>query len=80
MGAMVRLGQHALKPENTSTYIGLIFGSVLIKEKRSFDRLMDSYIQFINDNRLPRKVKPGILAFVIEFEVRVQNNGTINSK
>ncbi|CAL8084689.1 unnamed protein product [Orchesella dallaii] len=68
MGAMVRLGNHALKAENTSTYIGMIFGSVLVQEKRSFDRLMNSYVQAINDSRLPRKAKPGILAFVTDFE------------
>ena len=71
MGAMVRLGSHALKPENTSTYIGMVFGTVLVQEKRSFDRLMNSYIQIINDNRLPRKAKPGILAFVTDFEVKL---------
>lgn len=68
LGAMVRLGSHALKAENTSTYIGMIFGSVLVQEKRSFDRLMNSYVQAINDSRLPRKAKPGILAFVTDFE------------
>lgn len=68
MGAMVRLGSHALKAENTSTYIGMIFGTVLVQEKRSFDRLMNSYVQAINDSRLPRKAKPGILAFVTDFE------------
>lgn len=68
MGAMVRLGNHALKAENTSTYIGMIFGTVLVQEKRSFDRLMNSYVQAINDSRLPRKAKPGILAFVTDFE------------
>lgn len=69
MGAMVRLGNHALKSENTSTYIGMIYGSVLVQEKRSFDRLMNSYVQAINDSRLPRKTKPGILPFITEFEV-----------
>lgn len=69
MGAMVRLGNHALKAENTSTFIGMIFGSVLVQEKRNFDRLMNSYVQVINDSRLPRKAKSGILVFVTDFEV-----------
>jgi len=72
MGAMVRLGFHALKPENTSSFIGMVYGSVLVQEKRSFDRLMNSYVQAINDSRLPRKVKPGILAFVTDFEVHIK--------
>ncbi len=65
----MRLGHHALKPENTSCYIGVIFGTVLIQEKRSFDRLMNTYVQAIGETRLHRKAKPGILAFVSEFEV-----------
>lgn len=69
MGAMVRLGHHTLKPENSTTFIGIIFGSVLIQEKRSFDRLMNSYVHVIDDSRLPRKSKAGILAFVTDFEV-----------
>lgn len=69
MGAMVRLGSHALKVENTSTFIGMVYGSVLVQEKRTFDRLMNSYVQAINDSRLPRKSKPGILAFITDFEV-----------
>jgi len=69
MGAMVRLGHHALKPENTSCYIGVIFGTVLIQEKRSFDRLMNTYVQAIGETRPHRKAKLGILAFVAEFEV-----------
>lgn len=32
MGAMVRLGFHALKPENTSSFIGMVYGSVLVQE------------------------------------------------
>jgi hypothetical protein len=69
MGAMVRLGSHALKSENTLTFIGMIYGTILVQEKRSFDRLMNSYVQAINDSRLPRKIKPGILPFISEFEV-----------
>jgi len=69
MGAMVKLGHHALRPENMSCYISVVFGTLLIQEKRSFDRLMSSYVQAIGETRTSKKSKPEILTFVIEFEV-----------
>lgn len=69
MYALVRLSQHVMSAQDTGSFLSMTFGSVLVQVKRSYDRYMQAQYKSIQDAKVNRKSKCGILPFVANFEV-----------
>lgn len=68
MYALVRLSQHVMSAQDTGSFLSMTFGSVLVQVKRSYDRYMQAQYKSIQDAKVNRKSKCGILPFVANFE------------
>ncbi|RZF37975.1 hypothetical protein LSTR_LSTR005475 [Laodelphax striatellus] len=68
MHALVRLSQHVMSAQDAGSFLSKTFGSVLVQVKRSYDRYMQAQLKSIQDIRVNKKSKCGILPFVANFE------------
>uniref|UniRef100_A0A1B6CD43 Exocyst complex component Sec3 PIP2-binding N-terminal domain-containing protein n=1 Tax=Clastoptera arizonana TaxID=38151 RepID=A0A1B6CD43_9HEMI len=77
MYALVRLSQHVMSAQDTGSFLSMTFGSILVQVKRSYDRYMQTQCKSIEDTKVNRKSKCGILPFVANFEEFAQTAETI---
>ncbi|XP_035207311.1 exocyst complex component 1-like [Stegodyphus dumicola] len=68
MYVLVRLSQHVMSAQDTGSYLSMTFANVLVQAKRNFDKFMQSQIRSIEEAKVSKKSKCGILPFVSNFE------------
>ncbi|XP_033743453.1 exocyst complex component 1-like isoform X1 [Pecten maximus] len=68
MYMLVRMSQHVNKAQNTGSFLSVTFASCLVKIKRNFDRFIQNQIRAIQECRVAKKTKCGIISFVHTFE------------
>lgn len=69
MAVLVRLGRHVMSANDTGSFLSMTYGSALVHVKRNYDKLMHAHLKSIQDVRIVKKSKCGILPFVANFEV-----------
>lgn len=69
MAVLVRLGRHVMSANDTGSFLSMTYGSALVHVKRNYDKLMHAHLKSIQDVRIAKKSKCGILPFVANFEV-----------
>jgi hypothetical protein len=70
MYVLVRLSQHVMSAQDTGSFLSMSFASALVQVKRNFDRFMQAQLKSIEDTKVNRKSKCGLLPYVANFEVR----------
>ncbi|KAK7871620.1 hypothetical protein R5R35_001807 [Gryllus longicercus] len=68
MYVLVRLSQHVLSAEDTGSFLSKTYGLALVKVKRIFDNFMKAQLKSIEEAKVNRKSKCGILSYVENFE------------
>jgi hypothetical protein len=68
MYLMVRLTQHVLSTQDTGSFLAKTYGNILIHVKRNFDYFMSSQLKAIEEAKVPKKPKCGVLPFIRRFE------------
>ncbi|XP_054712659.1 LOW QUALITY PROTEIN: exocyst complex component 1-like [Uloborus diversus] len=68
MYVLVRLSQHVMSAQDTGSYLSMTFASVLVQAKRNFDKFMKTQIKSIEEVKVSKKYKCGILPFIANFE------------
>ncbi|KAG8178072.1 hypothetical protein JTE90_007057 [Oedothorax gibbosus] len=68
MYVLVRMSQHVMSAQDTGSFLSMTFASVLVQAKRNFDKFMQSQIRSIEDAKVSKKSRCGILPFVANFE------------
>ncbi|KAK3099143.1 hypothetical protein FSP39_000104 [Pinctada imbricata] len=68
MYMLVRMSQHVNNAQDTGSFLSVIFGSCLIKVKRNFDKFISNQIQWIQEYKVSKKSRCGIIGFVHSFE------------
>lgn len=68
MNVYVRLSQHVMSAQDTGSFLSMSFASVLVQVKRSFDDFMKAQKLSIENTKVNRKSKCGILPYVFNFE------------
>ncbi|KAJ4437527.1 GTP-Rho binding exocyst subunit [Periplaneta americana] len=68
MYVLVRLSQHVMSAQDTGSFLSMSFASALVQVKRNFDRFMQAQLKSIEETKVNRKSKCGILSFVANFE------------
>lgn len=69
MYALVRLSQHVMSAQDTGSFLSMSFGKVLVQVKRNYDRYMQAQLRSVQEAKVNKKSKCGILPFVANFEV-----------
>ncbi|GAB6029107.1 GTP-Rho binding exocyst subunit [Chamberlinius hualienensis] len=77
MYLLVRLSQHVMSTQDTGSFISMTFANCLVQVKRNFDKFMAAQIKSIEDAKVSKKSKCGILPFVLNFEEFAQQAGAI---
>jgi len=70
MYVLVRLSQHVMSAQDTGSFLSMSFASALVQVKRNFDRFMQAQLKSIEETKVNRKSKCGLLPYVANFEVR----------
>ncbi|XP_041461767.1 exocyst complex component 1-like isoform X1 [Lytechinus variegatus] len=68
---LVRISPHVMSSETqakSASYFSIIMANCLVEVKRNFDKYMDHLIRSVEETRISKKSKCGILPFVKEFE------------
>ncbi|ELT89930.1 hypothetical protein CAPTEDRAFT_229168 [Capitella teleta] len=65
---LVRMGNHVINAEDTGSFLSKTFGTCLVQIKRNFDKFIQTQIGSIQESRLSKKSKVGIIPFVHSFE------------
>lgn len=68
MYMLVRMSQHVNNAQDTGSFLSLMFASCLVKIKRNFDKFIANQIKAIQDFKVSKKSRCGIIAFVHNFE------------
>ncbi|XP_074649870.1 exocyst complex component 1-like [Tubulanus polymorphus] len=68
MYMLVRMNQHVSNTQDAGSFLSMIFGSSLIHIKRNFDKFIAMQIQIIEDTKVSKKTRCGVLSFVKNFE------------
>lgn len=71
MAVLVRLGRHVMSANDTGSFLSMTYGSALVHVKRNYDKLMHAHLKSIQDVKVAKKTKCGILPFVANFEVNI---------
>lgn len=69
MAVLVRLGRHVMSANDTGSFLSMTYGSALVHVKRNYDKLMHAHLKSVQDVKVAKKIKCGILPFVANFEV-----------
>lgn len=69
MAVLVRLSRHVMSANDTGSFLSMTYGSALVHVKRNYDKLMHAHLKSIQDVKVAKKTKCGILPFVANFEV-----------
>ncbi|XP_015789964.1 exocyst complex component 1 [Tetranychus urticae] len=68
MYLLARLTQHVLSTQDTGSFLAKTYGTILIQVKRNFDKFMQAQKSAIEDAKVPKKAKCGVLTFIRGFE------------
>nr|XP_022323455.1 exocyst complex component 1-like isoform X4 [Crassostrea virginica] len=68
MYMLVRMSQHVNNAQDAGSFLSLMFASCLVKIKRNFDKFISNQIRAIQDFKVSKKSRCGIIAFVHNFE------------
>jgi len=77
--ALVRMSEHVSSAQSpqSGSFLAITFGSCLIQAKRNFDQLVNVHLRYIEDCRVAKNKRCGILPFVSNFEEFVSEAETI---
>jgi len=77
--ALVRMSEHVTSAQSpqSGSFLAITFGSCLIQAKRNFDQLVNLHLRSIEECRIPKNKRCGILPFVSSFEEFVSEAETI---
>ncbi|XP_065092557.1 exocyst complex component 1 [Ochlerotatus camptorhynchus] len=65
---LVRLTQHVMSAQDAQSFLSMTFASALIHVKRNFDKFMNLQLQSIQEAKVPKRSKCGLLPYVDNFE------------
>ncbi|XP_052872288.1 exocyst complex component 1 [Anopheles cruzii] len=65
---LVRLTQHVMSAQDAHSFLSMTFASALVHVKRSFDKFMQLQLQSIEESKIPKRSKCGLLPYVENFE------------
>ncbi|XP_055534172.1 exocyst complex component 1 [Wyeomyia smithii] len=65
---LVRLTQHVMSAQDAHSFLSMTFASALIHVKRNFDKFMNLQLQSIQEAKVPKRSKCGLLPYVENFE------------
>ncbi|XP_058829670.1 exocyst complex component 1 [Topomyia yanbarensis] len=65
---LVRLTQHVMSAQDAKSFLSMTFASALIHVKRNFDKFMNLQLQSIQEAKVPKRSKCGLLPYVENFE------------
>ncbi|KAL5012020.1 hypothetical protein ScPMuIL_010571 [Solemya velum] len=68
MYMLVRMGQHVINAQDTGSFLSVTFASSLVKIKRNFDKFINNQMRSIEETKVSKKNKCGIISFVRSFE------------
>lgn len=68
MFLLVRLSQHVMSAQDTGSFLSMTFANALVHAKRNFDKFMQVQIRSIEETKVAKKTRCGILPFVSNFE------------
>lgn len=68
MYLLARLTQHVLSTQDTGSFLAKAYGTILIQVKRNFDKFMLAQKMSIEESKVPKKPKCGVLPFIKGFE------------
>jgi hypothetical protein len=54
--------------QDAQSFLSMTYASVLIQVKRNFDRFMQLQLQSIQESKVPKRSKCGLLCYVENFE------------
>jgi len=77
--ALVRMSEHVTSAQSpqSGSFLGITFASCLIQAKRNFDQLVNLHLKSIEECRIAKNKRCGILPFVSSFEEFVSEAETI---
>lgn len=64
----MRLNQHVMSAQDAHSFLSMTFASSLVQVKRNFDKFMNLQLQSIQEAKIPRRSKCGLLVYVENFE------------
>jgi len=64
----VRLNQHVMTAQDAQSFLSMTYASVLVQVKRNFDKFMQLQLQSIQEAKVPKRSKCGLICFVENFE------------
>ncbi|CAO1376976.1 unnamed protein product [Diamesa hyperborea] len=64
----VRLNQHVMSAQDAQSFLSMTYASVLVQVKRNFDKFMNTQLQSIQEAKVPKRSKCGLLCYVENFE------------
>ncbi|XP_062594692.1 exocyst complex component 1-like [Saccostrea cucullata] len=68
MYMLVRMSQHVNNAQDAGSFLSVMYASCLVKIKRNFDKFISNQIKTIQDFKVSKKSRCGIIAFVHNFE------------
>ncbi|XP_053398468.1 exocyst complex component 1-like isoform X2 [Mercenaria mercenaria] len=68
MYMLVRMSEHVTNTQDAGSFLSVTFASSLVKVKRNFDKFVQLQIKAIEENKVSKKAKCGIISFVHNFE------------
>ncbi|XP_052277522.1 exocyst complex component 1-like isoform X2 [Dreissena polymorpha] len=68
MYMLVRMNEHVANTQDAGSFLSVTFASSLVKIKRNFDKFVQQQIKTIEENKVSKKAKCGIISFVHTFE------------
>ncbi|XP_060579982.1 exocyst complex component 1-like isoform X2 [Ruditapes philippinarum] len=68
MYMLVRMSQHVTNTQDAGSFLSVTFASSLVKVKRNFDKFVLLQIKAIEENKVSKKAKCGVISFVNNFE------------
>lgn len=64
----VRLNQHVMTAQDSQSFLSMTYASVLVQVKRNFDKFMQLQLQSIQEAKIPKRSKCGLVCYVENFE------------
>lgn len=64
----VRLNQHVMTAQDSQSFLSMTYASALVQVKRNFDKFMQLQLQSIEEAKVPKRSKCGLVCYVENFE------------
>ncbi|XP_014665002.1 PREDICTED: exocyst complex component 1-like [Priapulus caudatus] len=64
---LVRVNQHVMSTQDSGSFLGKVLAACQLQTKRNFDKFMKSQIKAIEDAKVSKKTRCGIVSFVANF-------------